>query len=148
LRLKFHIFYFCCVGIICLTYFWDCIGLLAVCNFWKSPFYSRYNAEFFLGTNKKLIFLRIFLAYLVGYFCIIMSAGSPQRRVRQRTEEDVAAHRAKIMDRAVIPERERNVVRANIIVAPLDGINEIIQTYNWGYLHNCACVVLTKLAIN
>jgi hypothetical protein len=31
----------------------------------------------FFATNKNLIFLRIFLAYLVGYFCRIMSADSP-----------------------------------------------------------------------
>jgi hypothetical protein len=55
-----------------------------------------------------------------------MSAGSPQRRVRQRTEEDVAAFRARIMNRAVIPER--NVIRADIMVAPLNDIHEIIQT--------------------
>jgi hypothetical protein len=72
-----------------------------------------------------------------------MSAGSPQRRVRQRTEGDLAALRAKIMDKPVIAER--NVVRANIMVAPLDSIHEIIQTYHWGYLHNYACVVLTRL---
>jgi hypothetical protein len=47
------------------------------------------------------------------------------------------------MNRAVIPER--NVIRADIMVAPLYDIHEIIQTYHWGYLHNCACVVLTKL---
>jgi hypothetical protein len=47
------------------------------------------------------------------------------------------------MDRPVIAER--NVVRADIMVAPLDNIHEIIQTYHWGYLHNCACVVLTRL---
>jgi hypothetical protein len=57
-----------------------------------------------------------------------MSAGSPQRRVRQRTEEDVAASRAKIMNRPVI--LERNVIRADIMIAPLDGIHEIIQTYH------------------
>jgi hypothetical protein len=39
----------------------------------------------------------------------------------------VAASRAKIMNRPVIPER--NVVQANIIDAPLDGIHEIIQTF-------------------
>jgi len=60
--------------------------------------------------------------------CRIMSAGSPQRRVRQRTEEDVAASRAKIMNRPVI--LERNVIRADIMIAPLDGIHEIIQTYH------------------
>jgi hypothetical protein len=72
-----------------------------------------------------------------------MPAGNPQRRVRQRTEEDVAASRAKIMNRAVIPER--NVVQADIMVAPLDDIHLIILTYHWGYLHNCTCIVLTRL---
>lgn len=47
------------------------------------------------------------------------------------------------MNKAVIVEH--NVVRADIMVAPLDSIHEIIQTYNWGYLHNCTCVVLTRL---
>jgi hypothetical protein len=31
------------------------------------------------------------------------------------------------------------------MVAPLDSIHDIIQTYHWGYLHNCACVVFTRL---
>jgi hypothetical protein len=31
------------------------------------------------------------------------------------------------------------------MVAPLDVINEIIQTYNWGYLYNCASIMLTRL---
>jgi hypothetical protein len=75
--------------------------------------------------------------------CITMSTGIPQLRVRQRTEEDVAASRAKIMNRPIIPER--NVVRVDIMVAPLDDIHQIIQTYHWGYLHNCACIMLTKL---
>jgi hypothetical protein len=79
---------------------------------------------FFLGTNKNLIFLRILLAYLVGYLCRIMSIGSPQRRVRQRIEEDIAAFRARIMNRTVIPER--NVIRSDIMVAPLNDIHEII----------------------
>jgi hypothetical protein len=70
-----------------------------------------------------------------------MSASSPQRRVRQSTEEDVAAFRAKIMNKVAIPGR--NVIHADIMVAPLNDIHEIIKTYHWGYLHNCACVVLT-----
>jgi hypothetical protein len=57
-----------------------------------------------------------------------MSASSPQRRVRQRTEEDVVASKAKIMNRPVIPDR--NIVRADIMVSPLDGIHEMIQTYH------------------
>jgi hypothetical protein len=72
-----------------------------------------------------------------------MSTGSPKCKVCQRTEEDLAALKAKIMDKSVIAER--NVVRADIMVAPLDSIHEIILTYHWGYLHNCACVVLTRL---
>jgi hypothetical protein len=81
---------------------------------------------FFFGTDKYLIFLRIFLAYLIGnyFFCRIMSTNSPQWRVRQRTEGDVAAFRARIMNRAVIPER--SVIRTDLLVAPLDSINEII----------------------
>jgi len=37
-----------------------------------------------------------------------MSTDSPQRRVQQRTDEELAALRAKIMNRSVIAER--NVV--------------------------------------
>jgi hypothetical protein len=119
--------------------------IFADCNIWKSPFYCRYNTIFFLKkkTNKNLIFLRIFLENLVGYFCRNMSTGSPQRRVRQRTNRELAALRAKIMNRSVIAERI--VVRADIMMAPLDSIHDIIQTYHYGYLHNCACVVLTRL---
>jgi hypothetical protein len=47
------------------------------------------------------------------------------------------------MDRTIIAER--NVVRVDIMVAPLDSIHDIIQTYHWGYLHNCACVVFIRL---
>jgi hypothetical protein len=56
--------------------------------------------------------------------------------------EDRAAIQAKIMDRSIIAER--NVLWA-IMVPPLDNILDIIQTYNWGYLHSCACVVYTRL---
>jgi hypothetical protein len=47
------------------------------------------------------------------------------------------------MNKTVITER--NVVRVDIMVAPLNSIHDIIQTYHWGYLHNCVCVVLTRL---
>jgi len=139
-----HICDICCVRTVCFGILLDCIELFTVCNFWKVHFTTVIMLIFFFGTNKYLIFLRIFLAYLVGnYFCKIMFADNPQRRVRQRTEEDVAAIRARIMNRAVIPER--NVIRTYLLVAPLDSINEIIQTYHWGYLHNCAYVVLARL---
>jgi hypothetical protein len=47
------------------------------------------------------------------------------------------------MDHNVLAER--NVVRADIMVSPLDSIYETIQTYRWGYLYTCACIVLTRL---
>jgi hypothetical protein len=72
-----------------------------------------------------------------------MSAGSPQHRVRQRTDGELVALRAKIMNISVIAER--NMAWADIMVALLDSIHDIIQTYHWGYLHNCACVILTRL---
>jgi hypothetical protein len=53
-----------------------------------------------------------------------MSAGSPQHRVRQRTEGDKAAIRVKIMDHPVIAER--NVVCSDIMMAPLDSIHDTI----------------------
>jgi hypothetical protein len=72
-----------------------------------------------------------------------MSAGNPPCRVRQRIVEDQAAIQAKITDRTVIAER--NILRADIMVPPLYNILAIIQTYNWGYLHSCSCVVYTRL---
>jgi hypothetical protein len=97
----------------------------------------------FLCALTRIYIFGLFLANLVGFFCRIMSAGSPQHRVRQRTEGDRTALRAKIMDRPIIAER--NVVRLDIMVAPLDNIHDTIQTYHWGYLHTCACIVYTRL---
>jgi len=95
-----------------------------------------------------VILTRIFLEYFslensCWIFCRIVSVGSPPRRVRQRRVEDRAVIQAKIIDRSVIVER--NVLQADIMVPPLDNILDIIQTYNWGYLHSCACVVYTRL---
>jgi hypothetical protein len=72
-----------------------------------------------------------------------MSAISSQRRVRQRTEEEQSAFQAKIMDCNVLVEW--NVVRADIMVPPLDSIYETIHTYHWDYLYTCACIVITRL---
>jgi hypothetical protein len=47
------------------------------------------------------------------------------------------------MDRTVIAER--NVVRVDIMVPPLNSIHETIQHYHWTYLYTCACIVLTRL---
>jgi hypothetical protein len=55
----------------------------------------------------------------------------------------MAATRAKVENRQAIPER--NVLRADIMVAPLDFIAKIIQTNHWGYLYNCACPVYPRL---
>jgi hypothetical protein len=79
----------------------------------------------FLCTLTRLFLLDFFfLANLVCFFCRIMSTGSPHRRIRQRTEGDRVALRAMIMDRLVIAER--NVVRSDIMVAPLDNIHDTI----------------------
>jgi hypothetical protein len=91
---------------------------------------------------------RIFLDYFFCKFSLvsfysIMSVISSLSRVRQRTEEERSALQTKIMDRTVIAER--NVVRSDIMVPPLDSIYETIQTYHWGYLYTCACIVLTRL---
>jgi hypothetical protein len=72
-----------------------------------------------------------------------MSAISSQSRVRQRTEVERNEIQAKIMDQTVIVER--NVVRVDIMVPPLNNIHETIQHYQWTYLYTCACVVLTRL---
>jgi hypothetical protein len=81
-----------------------------------------YNANFF---NKNTnISENFFWHILLVITCRIMFADSPQCKVRQRTKKDVAASRAMIMNRHVIPEG--NVVRADIMVAPLNGIHEII----------------------
>jgi hypothetical protein len=80
--------------------------------------------KFFCGTNK--ISLVLFLATF-GFFFFprTMSASSSYRRVHQMTEEGIATTRARIENRQAIPKR--NVVRANVMVAPLDIIADIIH---------------------
>jgi len=111
-------------------FFFPCIIL-------GSPNYYRYNADFSFELtrfNIFVIFLQIFRK---------MSCGSSQRRVRQRTDAGLAATRARIESRQVIPER--NIVRADVMVAPLDFIAQIIQENHWGYLYHCACPVYPRL---
>jgi hypothetical protein len=50
---------------------------------------------------------------------------------------------AKVANRQALPER--NVLKANILRAPLDFIAEIIQAYHWDYLYNCVCPVYPRL---
>jgi hypothetical protein len=80
--------------------------------------------------------LDFYCKILLVFLCRIMSAGSPPYRVCQRTVEDRTAIQAKTMNRTVIAER--NIIRFDIMVPPLDSIHAIIQTYNLGYLHSCA----------
>jgi len=49
----------------------------------------------------------------------------------------------KVANRQVLPEM--NVLRANIMRAPLDFIAEIIQANHWEYLYNCACPLYPRL---
>jgi hypothetical protein len=53
-----------------------------------------------------------------------MSSDSSLLRVRQRTEEGIAATKDRMENRQVIPER--NIVRADIMVVLLDFIAEMI----------------------
>jgi hypothetical protein len=107
---------------------------------------------FFLNSHFSAVILpkifanltRFFLEYSCWFsFCRIMSAISSQCRVRQRIEAEQNEIQEKIMDRTVIAER--NVVRVDIMVPPLNSIHETIQHYQWTYLYTCACVVLTRL---
>jgi hypothetical protein len=50
---------------------------------------------------------------------------------------------AKIENRQAVPER--NVLRADVMVAPLDFIADIIRDNHWGYLYNYACTVYPRL---
>jgi hypothetical protein len=54
-----------------------------------------------------------------------------------------AASLAKMENRKAVPNR--NVLRAGVMVAPLDFIAEIIRDNHWGYLYNCACTVYPRL---
>lgn len=99
----------------------------------------------FLCELTRFFFLDYYLQILLVTFVESCLLAVHKAGVQQRTDEELVALRAKIMNRSVIAER--NVVRADIMVAPLDSIHDIIQTYHWGYLHNCACVVLTRLVL-
>ncbi len=37
------------------------------------------------------------------------------------------------------------MLRADVMVAPLDFVVELIRYNHWGYLYNCACTVYPKL---
>jgi hypothetical protein len=50
---------------------------------------------------------------------------------------------AKIENRQAVPER--NVLRADVMVAPLDFIVDIIRDNHWAYLYNSACTVYPRL---
>jgi hypothetical protein len=83
------------------------------------------------------------LANLLGLFLLNHVCRQSTTQVLPKDRGDRTALRAKIMGQAIIAER--NVVRSDIIVAPLDNIYDTIQTYHCGYLHSCACVVYTRL---
>jgi hypothetical protein len=59
------------------------------------------------------------------------------------TNEEIAATKARMENRQVI--LERNILRADIMVAPLDFIAQMIQDNHWGYLYSCACPVYPQL---
>lgn len=69
---------FVVLGLSVLAFFWSVLGYLLFVIFGKIQFTAIIILEFFFGTNKNLIFLGIFFAHHVDYFCRIMSTGSPQ----------------------------------------------------------------------
>jgi hypothetical protein len=90
----------------------------------ERPFFCRYNANFFKKTNKVLTFVAFLGIYFFVFLFRNMSSGSSQRRVRQRTNEGIAATRARVETRPMIIER--NVLRANVMVPPFDFIDQLI----------------------
>jgi hypothetical protein len=84
-------------GLSVMAFIWTVLDILLVCNFWEVEFTAVIMPIFFFGLTKPNI---------------------------QRTEEGNVASRAKIANRPIIPQR--NVVRDDVMVAPLDFINEII----------------------
>jgi hypothetical protein len=72
-----------------------------------------------------------------------MSANSSQCRVWQRIEEAWAIFLAKVENRQAVPER--NVLWADMMVAPLYFIVDIIVDNHWGYLYNCSWTVYPRL---
>jgi hypothetical protein len=94
-----------------------------------------------MGFSIFVVFLGIF--FLLFFFFRKKSSGSFQHKVRQRTDEGIATTRARMENKQVIPER--NILRANIMVAPLDFIAQMIQDNHWGYLYKCACPVYPRL---
>jgi len=62
-----------------------------------------------------------FLEYIsLHFFSKKVSLGNSQRKVRQRTNEGIAATRARMANKQLIPER--NILIPDIMVAPLDFI--------------------------
>jgi hypothetical protein len=83
-------------------------------------------------------FEKLFNLILQNHVCRqFIARSSPKDRGRHCTSK------ARIANRLVIPKR--NIVRTDVLVAHLDVINDIIETYNWGCFYNSACIMLTRL---
>jgi hypothetical protein len=61
-------------------------------------------------------------------------------------DEGIATTRARMESRQVIPGQ--NIVRADVMIASLGFIAQMIQDNHWGYLYNCACPVYPRLVPN
>jgi hypothetical protein len=89
---------FCQSFELCLGYF------ISICLILESPYYFRYNADFSFELMKMNIFVN-FWKYISLQIFMKMSPGNSQRRVRQRTDEGLAANMARMEGKQVIPER-------------------------------------------
>jgi len=72
-----------------------------------------------------------------------MSSDSSPPRVRQRTEESIKERRARMDSRQVLPKR--NILRADLVDAPLNFIGQLITDNHWRYLYNYAWLVYPHL---
>jgi hypothetical protein len=63
--------------------------------------------------------------------------------VKQRTDEGIAATRARMETRLVIIER--NVLKADVMVLPFDFIDQMIQENHWDYLYHYSGIVYPRL---
>jgi hypothetical protein len=84
-----------------------------------------------------MLFFRKMFEYSFAELCLLAALSA-------RSDRGLCvASPAKVENRQAVPER--NVLKANVMVAPLDFIANIITDNHWGYLYNYACTVYPRL---
>jgi len=76
----------------------------------------------------------------IYFFVFFQKHFSKQLSAQGKTEDrGIAATRAKVKTIPVIIER--NIFRANVMVPPLDFIDQLIEENHWDYLFHCSGIV-------